>query len=245
MAKLKEPARFIRDDRLSPEDKGAVDDINRIVSRLSDSRAIEINIAGPFLRSKMAWKLAVYSQGLQHRIVHLADAVAICWNNKSALGTFLAGRAIIETVATISLLKDRTVTHLATKDLAALNGILDSSTFATRDRVLVIEYPEIAAQNVMTVIGKLDRIIPGVLAHFERMSERCHPNASGHTRMFSRRDKITHTTTYVDEVDPEGNAQSVLASLMLVQFAEALLSELGKLTLDLAKLQHEMNPATE
>ncbi|WP_105429962.1 hypothetical protein [Neorhizobium sp. T6_25] len=154
MAKLKEPARFIWDDRLSPEDKGAVDDINRIVSRLSDSRAIEINIAGPFLRSKMAWKLAVYSQGLQHRIVHLADAVAICWNNKSALGTFLAGRAIIETVATISLLKDRTVTHLATKDLAALNGILDSSTFATR-RVLVIEYPEIAAQNVMTVIGKL------------------------------------------------------------------------------------------
>ena len=36
-------------------------------------RAVEINVSGKFLRSKIAWKLATYQHALLHRLVALMN----------------------------------------------------------------------------------------------------------------------------------------------------------------------------
>jgi hypothetical protein len=40
-------------------------------------RAVEINVSGKFLRSKIAWKLATYQHVLLHRLVALMDGAAV------------------------------------------------------------------------------------------------------------------------------------------------------------------------
>jgi hypothetical protein len=79
---LRDPVAMIWDGPLTKADQAKVTATNAAALRLSDSRAITINQAGPFTKSKLAWKQAVYAQGLQHRIVALADAISISWNQK-------------------------------------------------------------------------------------------------------------------------------------------------------------------
>jgi hypothetical protein len=55
---LKEPTHLAWDDRLAEGDKKFVGDLNASLDRLSGMRALEINVSGKFLRSKIAWKLA-------------------------------------------------------------------------------------------------------------------------------------------------------------------------------------------
>jgi hypothetical protein len=55
---LKEPTHLEWDDRLAESDKKLVGRLNASLDRLSGLRAVEINVSGKFLRSKIAWKLA-------------------------------------------------------------------------------------------------------------------------------------------------------------------------------------------
>ena len=55
---LKVPNALQWDDRLPADDQTVVDDLNRSLARLNEMRALEINVSGPFARSKIAWKLA-------------------------------------------------------------------------------------------------------------------------------------------------------------------------------------------
>jgi hypothetical protein len=57
---LKAPARLIRDDRLTSDDDDFINELNASVDRLSELRALDINVSGKFLRSKIAWNLAAY-----------------------------------------------------------------------------------------------------------------------------------------------------------------------------------------
>jgi hypothetical protein len=63
---LKEPAYLVWDDRLTEADKNLVGDLNASLTRLSGLRAVEINVSGKFLRSKIAWKLATYQHVRAH-----------------------------------------------------------------------------------------------------------------------------------------------------------------------------------
>jgi hypothetical protein len=56
---LRQPEAFVWDERLTENDKALVSKLNAALECLNERRAIEINAAGPFARSKIAWKLAV------------------------------------------------------------------------------------------------------------------------------------------------------------------------------------------
>jgi hypothetical protein len=86
---LKEPTHLTWDARLLETDKKLICDLNAAFDRLSRIRAVEINISGKFLRSKIAWKLATYQHVLLHRLVALMDGVAVAWNDG---GRFRRGR---------------------------------------------------------------------------------------------------------------------------------------------------------
>ena len=76
----KEPTYLIWDDRLTERDKRLVGDLNGSLDRLSGLRAVEINVSGKFLRSKIAWKLATY----QHALLHPTSCL---WTAPRLLGT--------------------------------------------------------------------------------------------------------------------------------------------------------------
>jgi len=78
---MKELNRLIWDDRLTEADKELVARLNSSLDRLNGLRAVEINVSGPFARSKIAWKLATYQHVLLHRIVALMDGAVVAWNN--------------------------------------------------------------------------------------------------------------------------------------------------------------------
>jgi hypothetical protein len=81
---LKEPTHLVWDDRLAEADKKLVGELNASLSRLGGLRAVEINVSGKFLRSKIAWKLATYEHVLLHRLVALMSRFRILAGNLRA-----------------------------------------------------------------------------------------------------------------------------------------------------------------
>jgi hypothetical protein len=90
---------FIWDDRLTEADKTLIGGLNASVVRLSGLRAVEINVSGKFVRSKIAWKLATYQHVLLHRLIALIDGAAVAWNSRCTLSAMLSARAFMETYA--------------------------------------------------------------------------------------------------------------------------------------------------
>jgi hypothetical protein len=57
---LREPRHLVWDDRLPEADKQTIEQLNQSLDRLNGLRAVKINVAGHFARSKIAWKLATW-----------------------------------------------------------------------------------------------------------------------------------------------------------------------------------------
>ncbi|MBY5416204.1 hypothetical protein [Rhizobium leguminosarum] len=239
---LRDPHPLLWDARLRAADVDIVAKTNAAALRLSDGRAVEINAAGPYLKSKIAWKLAVYSYGLQHRLVNLADGIAICWNAQNTLGAFLNARALIETVAVVCHFEETLCRDFRNRDLTAINAFVDNGTFATRDPELVAFSPGIEARNILTSINKLDKGLPGVRAHYDRLSERCHPNAMGHVRMYSELNREDASVNFRGELHAEANAAAVLSAYAILALGESRLQSLHDLTLQVSDLQHLQDP---
>ncbi len=246
MAKeLKIPAELIWDARLPEADKKLVADLNASLALLDGLRAVKINVSGHFARSKIAWKLAAYQHVLLHRIVALADGLAIAWNNGNPLSAMLCARALMETIAVMTEFGNRAVKFLAKEDLGALDGLAQNGIFATRDPELTKEAPEITATSVLTFIDKFDKLIPGFRGHYDSLSERCHPNAAGHNFMFSKLDRADGSIEFMDERDPDRNAQLVIAALIPLPLIESLMTRLDDAVLKVSDLQHKVAPVPD
>jgi hypothetical protein len=128
-ASLREPHRLIWDERLAEKDKGLVGELNGALERLNERRAVEINVAGHFARSKIAWKLAVHQHGLLHRMIALMDGTAVAWNNRCTLSVILSARAVMETLAVMAVFAERVAEALAAEDLGTLDALAQQGTF--------------------------------------------------------------------------------------------------------------------
>jgi hypothetical protein len=144
---LKEPNHLMWDDRLTEADKGLVARLNELLDRLDAGRAIEINVSGPFARSKIAWKFASYQHALLHRIVALMDGTALAWNNHCTLTAILSARALMETFAVFAELESRVEQFFIKEDLRGLNDLAENGIFASRDPEWLEESPESKAIN--------------------------------------------------------------------------------------------------
>lgn len=168
---LKEPTHLARDDGLTETDKKLVQDLNASLDRLSGIRALEINVSGKFLRSKIAWKLAVYQHALLHRIVALMHGVAVAWNNECTLSAMLSARALMETLAVMAEFERGVELLLKEQDLGGLDAVVQNATFASRDPEWTKENPGTKAMNVLTYIDKFNKRFEGFRGHYDRLSE--------------------------------------------------------------------------
>jgi hypothetical protein len=192
-------------------------------------RALEINVSGKFLRSKIAWKLAVYQHALLHRIVALMDGVAVAWNNQCTLSAMLSARALMETLAVMAEFEQQVDRLLKEQDLGGLDTVGQNATFASRDPEWTKEYPETKAMNAVTYIDKLNKRFEGFRGHYDRLSERCHPNSLGHNFMFSKLDTSDGGVRFYDEREPQRNRKIILAALVLLPLVESISAHLDKL----------------
>lgn len=219
---------------------------NAALARLRERRVKEIAISGPLLKSRLAWMIATYQQPVLYRIVMLASGCAANWNTRNLLCAYLAGRALIETVALILEFDRELQTLLTEKDLGGLDALLMNRMFATRSGELLKEFPATQAKSILTVIQSLDkRTMPGVWEHYCFMSERCHPNSLGHHQLFGVRDRETNVTKYSDWNHPEMHLDHVLAGAMLIEWTEPCMDRLDAAILEVSELQHRVSPIVE
>jgi hypothetical protein len=239
---LKEPAHLERDNRLTDEDKSLVDELNASLDRLNGLRAVEINVSGKFLRSKIAWKLATYQHALLHRLVALMDGAAVAWNNRCTLSCLLSARALMETFAVMAEFERQVTLHLKEEDLGGLDALAQNGIFASRDSDWINENPATLATSVLTYIDKFDKRAEGFRGHYDMLSERCHPNSLGHNFMFSKLDRTDGTVRYCDEREPARNRQMILAALAPLPLVESISARLDELIEKVSDLQHRVAP---
>jgi hypothetical protein len=239
---LKEPTHFTWDNRLTEADKNLVGDLNASLARLSGLRAVEINVSGKFADSKIAWKLATYQHVLLHRLVALMDGAAVAWNSRSTLSAMLSARALMETFAVMAEFERRVERLLKAEDLSGLDALAQSGIFASRDPDWIKDNPETAATSVLTYIDKFDKRVEGFRGHYDRLSERCHPNSLGHNFMFSTLDHADGTVRFCDEREPARNGDMILAALVPLQLAESISARLDELIEKVSDLHHRIAP---
>lgn len=240
--RLKKPAHFVWDDRLKDGDKKVVSDLNGSLERLTGLRAVEINVSGKFLRSKIAWKLATYQHALLHRIVALMDGAAVEWNNRCTLSCMLSARALMETFAVMAEMEQRVERLLTGEDLGGLDALAQNGVFATRDPQWIKDNPETQAVSVLTYIDKFDKRLEGFRRHYDMLSERCHPNSLGHNFMFAELDSTDGTVRYCDERDPGPNGTMIFATLITMQLVESMMRRLDDLIEKVSELHDRVAP---
>jgi hypothetical protein len=189
---LKEPTHLAWDDRLAEADKKRIEDLNASLDRLSGMRAVEINVSGKFLRSKIAWKLATYQHALLHRLIALMDGSAVAWNNRCTLSAMLSARALMETFAVMAEFERQVGRLLKEENLGGLDALAQNGIFASRDPEWIKDNPETHALSVLTYIEKFDKRAEGFRGHYDMLSERCHPNSLGHNFILEARPERRH-----------------------------------------------------
>jgi hypothetical protein len=239
---LKDPTHFTWYDCLAEADKKLVGKLNALFDRLGGLRALEINVSGKFLRSKIAWKLATYQHVLLHRLVALMDGAAVAWNNRCILSAMLSARALMETFAVMSEFEQRVSRLLKEENLGGLDAVAQHGIFASRDPDWVKDNPETQAISVLTYIDKFDKRAEGFRGHYDRLSERCHPNSLGHNFMFAELDRTDGTVRFRDEREPAGNGRMILAALAPLPLAESMMASLDELIEKVSDLHHRVAP---
>jgi hypothetical protein len=148
----------------------------------------------------------------------------------------------METLAVMVELDRRVALLLASEDLAQLDALAQNGIFANRDEELLRQFPESKAINIVTYVDKLDKLAPGCRAHYDILSERCHPNSAGHSFMFSKTDHQSGTIQFLGECDPGRNGQMILAGLALLPLIEFIMPRLDDSILKVADLHHRISP---
>jgi hypothetical protein len=191
------------------------------------------------IESKLALKLAVYREAMLWRIVALTESVALNWNSDNIVGAYLPARALIETSALLLDLEHELKKHIAASDIDALNSLLTSLTFATRNKKWIEGNPESEAINVLTLIDRTDkRTGSGVRGHYDLMSERCHPNYLGHHPLYGTLDVESGTTSVSETKNIERHRDVILGAILLLLLDEHCIDRLENEVDRVAALQN-------
>lgn len=218
--------------------------VNDAIGDLAAQRSQEISLHNPSLaRSKLAWKLAVLRQSLTHRLVDLGSAACEEWNQGNNLASVVLARATLETCALVEFIAGRLSEPIEEEDLAAIDDVLMTQTFATRIKSWLDsgDFPQ--ATNILTAISRLDKSLPGASAHYDRMSDISHPNSQGTHQFYSTTDKATATVTFSRTKRSNGEVFGiVLTALGTLPWAALRLKELDGRVAQISEIQHRLTP---
>jgi hypothetical protein len=220
--------------------------INGTIRRLAARRKGVLEKDGPLARSKIAWKMSSYQQAVLYRVVALAEGVRGAWNARNVLVSFLAVRALVETIAVFDQLEQALHASIGIEDLSGIDALIMNRIFSTRDPAMLKGRPEHLAINVLSFVDKLEKRhgIRGIRSNYDGLSERCHPNSLGHHQFFSKADYETGSVTFSEQPRNLGRAlDTIIPPLGLVSLFERSMDQLDQMILKVAEIQHRLNPA--
>jgi hypothetical protein len=194
---------FIDTADLSEDELRDLASINDQLAELASRRKDKLDLLDePWRRSKIAWKIALFSNAMVHRFISLADGVALSWNKENTLSAVLSARAMVETAAIYWEFGGLVNEHFEARDFGELDRLAMNYLFSTREAEVLAEHPELKARQVLNAIDLIDKtIIPHFRSHYDRLSERCHPNSAGHRMLFSRLDRETGIAAFTQGQD--------------------------------------------
>jgi hypothetical protein len=151
-----------------------LDEISAEIAALGANLPTEVDALGTSTKYKTAMKVHMLRESLIWREEELARSALILLNNDDFVAAALVTRGVMETTAAIVYLHglvDRALKQGMDDALdAKLNGFLTGSK-------IWHELP--GAINVLTMIDKVEKLIPGYRGHYNFLSEYSHPNWSG------------------------------------------------------------------
>jgi hypothetical protein len=227
MGCIKMPANFVVPTGSPSDDVELIEAINESLDRLRIQRVASIEVTGPYLESKLAWKIATQNETILYRIVALGESLALLWNARYMLGCSLLARALMETSALLLDFERVLQAEISSQDLRAIDDLVTKRHFATRDKEWLTIHPETEATNILTLIDKLDkRHLPNARKVYDALSESCHPNYLGGHAMFGALDTETGTTVYSDTKIMESNRHAILGCAALMMLDETCFDRL-------------------
>ena len=130
---------------------------------------------------KLPFEVEYLRESLIYRLFELIDAGLKLLKNQNLLGSVICSRSAQETIAALSYidelidhsLRQQEVTHLREMSHRLMFGAHNSD-------------PGVEKINILTLIKKIDRRLPGFEKHYFALSEYAHPNWSGTMGLFAQ-----------------------------------------------------------
>jgi len=229
---------------LSDEDATDFREIDDAIARLSKRRVEKIELEGPYLKSKIAWKIATFQQSVLYRVVMLARGARLSWNARNILACFILVRQLVETVALFDEFERSLMERFEAKDAGGIDALVMNRTFATMDTEFIKDYPDAKATNVLNFVDKLGKRygLP-IRDNYDSLSERVHPNSAGHHQMYSTTDKSNGTVTFSETKNMRRSAAFIQAPLGLVILFERTMNILDGAIPKIADWHDEIHPS--
>lgn len=214
---------------------------NLSLDKLADTRVTRMLLTPSLRRSKVAWKFAMLRQGLTWRLVDLAEGAIREWNEERYLPAMILARSFLETAALVHAINQRMRAAIDSRNLVSLNDIAETEMIGARLQDW-IDKDGYKSTNVLTVLQKMDKAMPGIWRHYEHMSEMAHPNGRGTVQFFARVDRTTAEVDFSPTMhSPVHMFDMVQGALILLDWSVCRLAEIDAMVEEVSQLQVDLN----
>ncbi len=184
---------------------------------------------------KTHWQIELYSECALHRIVLLARGCVEAWNSSNVLVAFLSARSLVETVVCLWDFSEQIIRMTAEQNLIDLRKFVQHKMFASKEFKTGAE--ELQVVNVLTLVNKFEREIPGIRTYYDDLSEYCHPNYFGLYGMFSTVNLDQLTANISENLSVNlGSFSKMMKSMTLLSVVPRVLGQIDENQIKLVAL---------
>jgi hypothetical protein len=207
----------------------------RLLDLLGRNLPTEISVRALGVREKAPYNLLSVRESLAWRTEELGrNACALLERDDLAAGALLT-RAITESAAFIFRLKDLLDTR-ATRELSEMHDTVVRMGVGWKGDP---EFPE--AVNILTLVGRMEKKIPGTRKAYDSLSEFAHPNWSGVAGLFAENDHEKFLTRFGRGWEKRDYARQSTANL-LVASLHIFCSSYNEISEELPNYLAELTP---
>lgn len=154
------------------------------VQLLTDSLPTVVDPADISLSAKLPFRVMVFREPLIWRTEELARCACTLFKNDDIVSAIILTRSVTENAVAIWYLMEVLKQTRQASDLETLDEKILRLSFGNKRNDGMPE-----AINVLTLLGKADKSIPGILSNYNSLSEYAHPNWSGVSYVYSQIDR--------------------------------------------------------
>jgi len=158
-----------------------LEDLRSAASALQSSLPASVHAGGLTVKSKLPFKVVALREVIIHRMAALATSAVLLLDANQPLSAAILARAALETTALLHGLSQALERFLVTKDAVVLDEFLMKGLVGTRWKDAPVQ-----ATNVLTLVDRLEKEMPGFREVYDELCEYAHPNWSGLAGAFSK-----------------------------------------------------------